>query len=442
MIFDGKPLIKITDDEIRALVTDKVGENQHLEFKATVNYKEEKLEILRDIASLANGGGGYFIVGIGEDGEGRAVKFEKEFLKDPESTKKSIKDLCLQHITEKIYGLEIERRTIDGSPLIFARIPDSDRKPHMVTYESRTDFWIRHHDRKRVMTTGEIKEAFLGDIVARRLDEIESAFKSFLHQNEEKKNDENLRERIERGEQFSLLEIENGEKLSKIASEQFAKEISKKPCFWISITPTDPQKNLINVDSEKIHALILNPPDARHMGWNTKILYASIERFGDGIRIGQPDYRFLILLSNGHMEFWVPLDKSFCWQQTEEEFSKAPRLYPYPVNEFPVSFLKLYHEIVNIEKLQTDFILSHQYRNLSGYNLAPYRPGIVGFDLPWNLKPFENKHLVASKQTFKNNFDPDKEAFGIIKHIYHAFGHDSEAIPFFDKEVGKYTFPS
>lgn len=92
MIFDGKSLEQITDNEIRALVVDRIGEKQHLEFKATVNYKnnDEKLELLRDIVSLANGGGGYLIVGIGEDGNGRAVKFEENLLKEPESIKMAI----------------------------------------------------------------------------------------------------------------------------------------------------------------------------------------------------------------------------------------------------------------------------------------------------------------------------------------------------------------
>ena len=53
MIFDGKPIHEITDDEIDALVQNHIGERQHLEFKVTVNTKDDKdrLELLRDVAS-------------------------------------------------------------------------------------------------------------------------------------------------------------------------------------------------------------------------------------------------------------------------------------------------------------------------------------------------------------------------------------------------------
>ena len=50
----------------------------------------------------------------------------------------------------------------------------------MVTIKNRADFWTRYHDGKREMTIGEIKEAFLKDIVGRRLSEIESILKSFV----------------------------------------------------------------------------------------------------------------------------------------------------------------------------------------------------------------------------------------------------------------------
>ncbi len=70
MIFDGRPIDEISDDEIDKLVSEHYFERQHVELKVTVNYldDDEKLELLRDIASLANGGGGYLVIGIREDG--------------------------------------------------------------------------------------------------------------------------------------------------------------------------------------------------------------------------------------------------------------------------------------------------------------------------------------------------------------------------------------
>jgi hypothetical protein len=128
--------------------------------------------------------------------------------------------------------------------------------------------------------------------------------------------------------------------------------------------------------------------------------------------------------------------------QTEKEFKRNPRLYPYPVNEYPVSFLRLYRTIINAEHLVDDFILNLHYRNLKGYSLAPYRPGVVGFEFATSLKPFGEKHLLLSNNMLKHDFDPDESAFEIIKQFYSAFGYDSEVVPFYNKEEGKFIFPS
>ncbi len=72
MIFDGRPIDQITDDEVRALVSEHVVERRHLEFKLTVDHRDDndRLEMLLDISSLANGGGGYVFVGIRDNGRG------------------------------------------------------------------------------------------------------------------------------------------------------------------------------------------------------------------------------------------------------------------------------------------------------------------------------------------------------------------------------------
>lgn len=177
MIFDGKPIDKITDEELDAIVQENIRERQHLEFKVTVNYRDDgdRLELLRDIGALANGGGGYVIIGIRDDGQGRAVKFEPSFLGDTTSIAKSIASLCQDHIRERIDGLEIRERNVKGNPLIVVRVPSSLGIPHMVTFSNRTDFYCRYQDGKREMTYGEIKDAFVGDEVRKQLYTVESA---------------------------------------------------------------------------------------------------------------------------------------------------------------------------------------------------------------------------------------------------------------------------
>jgi hypothetical protein len=177
MIFDGKPIDEITDEELDAIVQENIRERQHLEFKVTVNYRDDvgRLELLHDIGSLANGGGGYVIIGIRDDGQGRAVKFEPSLVGDTARIARSIASLCQNHIRERIDGLGIRERNVKGNPLVVVRVPSSLGIPHMVTFSNRTDFYRRYQDGKREMTYGEIKDAFVGDEVRKQLYTVESA---------------------------------------------------------------------------------------------------------------------------------------------------------------------------------------------------------------------------------------------------------------------------
>ena len=442
MIFDGVPISQISDAQIDSLVTKHVVEQRCLDFKITILHKDddEKLEALRDIVSFANADGGYLIVGIRDDGNGRAQKYEPELVGDIQRIRKSVMDLCNDHISERIDGLEIVVRNVKGNPLLLVRIPASDRAPHMVTYQNKTEFYTRHHDGKREMTIGEIREAFTQDLIGRRLTTIEHHLQS--RATEESLNSQRARalDTIRSGGSPQLLTIENGELLSEVALASFMTGVDNFPYFWFASTPVNPRKNLIDVDSLDIRSPIQNPPGSRFSGWNMDFYQGSIERSGDGVYKGKKDYRYLHLLENGHMEFWTPLDERFCWNQSAIEFQHHPRLYPYPVTEYPTTFLRLYRAIVDEAKLEEDLIINFCYANLKGYILLPGSPSSVSFKLPFEKVPYSEENLSFRTQV-SNDFEPDQTAYEVIKRVYAAFGHHpSSAIPFFDKDVGKFIF--
>ena len=57
------------------------------------------MELLRDVVSMANGGGRYLVFGVRDDGHGRAQEFVKpDLMSKSESMIKSIRALCHDHI--------------------------------------------------------------------------------------------------------------------------------------------------------------------------------------------------------------------------------------------------------------------------------------------------------------------------------------------------------
>ena len=110
-----------------------------------------------------------------------------------------------------------------------------------------------------------------------------------------------------------------------------------------------------------------------------------------------------------------------------------PRLYPYPVVEHPVSFLRLYRALTDYLKIDCDIVFQMQYLNVKGAILLPYQPESIRFMHPVEpVKPLGRDRLVFEAKRFAKDFDPDPCALEMIKDLYYQFGYDREHIPFFD----------
>jgi hypothetical protein len=446
MIFEGRSIDDITDDEFDDLVTKHYSERQCLEFKITVNHKEdeERIELLRDIASLANGGGGYLIIGIRDDGKGKAQKYEPSLIGDTEKIRNAIIGLCHEHIKERIDGLDVVIREVKGNPLVIVRIPFSGRRPHMVTYKNSTDFHTRYQDGKRIMTIGEIREGFIGDLMGLRLSKIESHLQKLIGNEESERAIHAFEQRIKSGATPQLLLIEDGKALSEVAFRRFEIQAGKAPYFRIAVTPMLPRSNLIDLDSPDLRRLLEQPPGSRPSGWNMDLSrYAPKERFSEGLRVGISDFEYLEVLANGHCEFWTPLDAHFCWRQSEVEFKQRPRLYPHAVTEYPTTFLRLYLALIELFNITGQFLVALQYLNLKGYLLHAFAPGDIRmFYLYSDRKTFDNEHYISPPMVVPHTFNPDEVAFELLKGFYASNGLDAEAIPFYDMESQRFEFPS
>jgi len=376
MIFDGKPIDQITDDEIRALVAEHAAERRHLEFKVTVDHRDDndRLEALLDISSLANGGGGYVFVGVRDDGTGRAQVFANPG--DTARIGRSVRDLCLEHIEPRIDALEIRERIVDGHPLVIVRVPVSARTPHMVTYQEGTHFWSRYEDGKRAMTYAETRAAFTEDMLNRRLSTIEGAIAGLAQAGAGPARRQELLGLIRAGEPLARLTGQSGDELSRVNAEAFREAIRERPAFYLSATPETLRRRAVDVDREEIRALFRQVPDSRPTGWIVTNRYADIERFAEGIRYrGHAlDVGVLELLTNGHMTYACILGEPFYWRQPPEEIARRPRLWPFAVVEYPLSFLRLFWAIANLSRLQQPFYTRLEYHNIRGHLLPPGPP--------------------------------------------------------------------
>lgn len=304
----------------------------------------------------------------------------------------------------------------------------------MITYKNRTHFVKRYDDGKREMTISEIRSAFSDNYFARRLSSIEEGIKSLISIKNARQKSETLNAII--NGQTNDLEITDGKMLNEGKTNYFHSIIGDKAFFRVSITPKTIHRNLLDVDKEDIISLLNNPPDQRQSGWNMKIFSTNAQRFSEGSMRADNDNK-LILLQNGHMEFSIPLSYSFSWTQPDEERLKHPLLHPYPVVEYPLSFLRLYKKIKELTSIGTSFYFSMQYFNINGFILRPYAPNT--FEYSAKVKPYNDNNFISSINEISNDFQPDKVCFDILKELYATFGYAADNIPFYLKEQEKFN---
>ena len=436
MIFEGKPLSHITDEEVFDLVRLQFREGQHLEFKLTLNLAdpEDKREVLRDITSLANSGGGYLIVGIRDDGSGKAQKFEPELVGDIERIRKSIRDLSLEHIRERILGMECESRIVETNPIVLVRVPQSDRTPHMVSFQRQTDFWTRYEDGKREMTLAEIREAFVGDLIARGLATIEAELRSMRKGHDERLDYDRAMAAGASGSDAEIITITSARNLARVYRDRFANHAGPCPFFGIFAVPKNPSRSFLDTDSEAFGQLLRNPPRSRWAGWNMSFEHFPVENIPLGIKRGRDDFRTVEIWQNGFVQLRAQIHSEFCWGQSPEEFQKQPTLNPVTISEYVVSFLRFYAGLLQICGDEGGALVSLQFLNVKGFRIRSR----LWYHDP--SKEFGNDALVLPDVELKKGFDPDKEGYELVRTVFRSFSLESKEIPAWNAEDGTFEF--
>jgi len=181
MILAGRSLKDISLDDIRALVEDGVREGPDLEYKETAysGRPQDVREMLRDITALANGQGGYLVMGVEEDGGGRAMALRP--IDNPQRAAQAMHQACLDCIRDRIEGLEFQiYDTGFNQGIIVVRVPSSEQSPHMMTRDKRTEFYRRYGTDRRPMTMAEIREMILASPRCRELVELRPRIRRML----------------------------------------------------------------------------------------------------------------------------------------------------------------------------------------------------------------------------------------------------------------------
>lgn len=178
----GKLEDKTIDEIGVADLDDLLGreENQSLELKEALD-GIDTYELAKDLSSIANAGGGYFIVGPVQDkSTEQCIGFKS--INNAEPIFKKIKDVAAERIQERLAVEPVLRTTGTGESLILARIP-KPRQLCAVINRGRPEYWRRVGRDKHPMTHPEIMAAASAESeeqlrqMSRRLEHFDPRYK-------------------------------------------------------------------------------------------------------------------------------------------------------------------------------------------------------------------------------------------------------------------------
>jgi hypothetical protein len=383
---------QIDGTDITNLIDTKYKERQGMEYKREMYGRSDpdRKELLRDISSIANAYGGYLIVGIETDDNEIPVQIVN--VVDAETERDRIEQLCLASIEPRIPGLRTRViRLNTGEDIIIIMIPRSIRKPHMITHTGLNQFWIRHNDKKGLMSIEEIRDACIN------IDRLQRDIKEFL---------------VERDNEIRGI-------------------IGGAPFLVLGSSPSIISEDRVVIDDPALNRFLISPPH------QTKLSNLSFELFDrpeaypeptlNGLKIFHPAVQTVELFRTGYYEARIPADL-FSFPREKKVCLHHEQITSYVVNYFRA--LDTLVELLGIEETIVVFV---SLFNIQGIVLEGVR-AIGGvkqkLDSPWK----ELNLRIPPKQVYSKK-DSDKLAKLFSDRIWNAFGF-TEA-PYFND--GRYT---
>jgi hypothetical protein len=153
-----------SDADLQWLVDNRMPEGDRLEYKRDMygGADKQRLEMLRDVTSMANHRGGHILIGVEEGRDGTAVDVPGVEPSQHDPWDVWLTNICLTTIEPRILGLRIEQiDLVNGKHVVVVEVPESPNAPHMVIFNKTNNFWKRHGRRKDVMTVDEIRDTVL-----------------------------------------------------------------------------------------------------------------------------------------------------------------------------------------------------------------------------------------------------------------------------------------
>lgn len=381
----------LTEADLQRLIAAGVRESTTLEFKREMYRRNAKhtREMLRDVAAMANAEGGVLIIGMKEDGQGTAQQLIP--VPDAEAEANRLVQLCLAHISERIPGLQARPVPINGGDVVVVRVPRSYRRPHMITFEGVTDFWVRHDRQKSRMSVAELRTA--------------------------------------------VMATEDAEmKAQRFGKSRIANALNRRAVIMLGATPLLLEDGRVSVDDARLPRLLRQPPTFRPLvGAALSTPLCDVHPTLRGLAGVTPGIQELEIFRNGHVEF-LRFQRELVLEQLQG--LPHPTLLEWVVAEYIRNFMHFVAALRDITEIVDPYVVRVAVFNCRGVTMAE-----AGFDVlgHGNIKEWsEGDHLILDPIITHADEAGDRAAQRIADRFWNAFHFNR--CPFF-LEDGRFHIP-
>ena len=391
-----RPPDQLRQGDLQGLIRDRVQETVTLDFKREFygGSDAEIRKMLRDVLALANANGGLLIIGMAGDGEATAAELVP--VPNAEVEAQRLVASCAANIAERIVGLRALRIPTEGEDCIVVWVPQSYRKPHMITFQGATEFWIRH-DRQNVrMSIAEIHAA------------------SAAREDLAVKVDQSIRSRLQTW------------------------EASGRELFALMATPLLLQDGRIDVTDRRLTQMLARVPEEKRQGgkWISDPVHSTVVPTLRDLAAyrGNPVIQSLEVYRSGHIEFLV-LDLSLVvYRKTD---AGPITITGWAIAEYINIFTRFAKDLRERASISDPYIFTLALRGCEGWVL--YERGESEFSALGEPPPAwdETPNLLIESIVAPLDEDPSRTAQRIADRFWNAF-HFTRC-PFFDQD-GKLTF--
>lgn len=156
-----KPCDQIGQEDLLALIDNKVQESRSIEYKRDLNLgnDDEKRKFLSAITSFANTDGGDLIYGIQAD-DGVPISIAAMEVQNEDALRLKLETLCQSAIEPRLPSIEFQFINVENRKVLLIRIPKSWRSPHRLTLGGHGHFYGRTSAGKYHMDVNELRTAF------------------------------------------------------------------------------------------------------------------------------------------------------------------------------------------------------------------------------------------------------------------------------------------